>query len=184
LPVVAHASVSIAALFNPLVAHAAAVAVVTPTEQRSLWEDGRILTYTRMRIDSSVAGSLASGGEAWVRTLGGIVGDVGQSVEGEAAFTVGRPSLLFLEPSGTGSFAVTARAQGQFVVVAEPSKPAFVRQNKSAGHVLSGKPSPAHLLGPDGLPVDGAAASAVLDGRSLEDAKRIIGAAFQKIHGR
>jgi MYXO-CTERM domain-containing protein len=114
----ARASVSIAVLFGELVQRATGVAVVTPVEQHATWEEGRIYTYTRVRVDSLAAGELPEG--TWVRTMGGKVGNIGQLVEGEAVLTMGRPTLLFLEPvrspGAAGVFEVTARGQGQFVV--------------------------------------------------------------------
>jgi hypothetical protein len=74
----AEASVSVTVLFDELVQKASAAAVVTRAEQRGLWEDGRIVTYTRVHVDRLVAGQLA--GDVWVRTLGGRSG-TGQIVE-------------------------------------------------------------------------------------------------------
>jgi hypothetical protein len=182
----AEASVSVTALFQQLVVRSTVVAVATPGEQRSVWEDGRILTYTRVHIDSAVAGDLAEGSEAWVRTLGGIVGDVGQLVEGEAVFSIGRPSLVFLEPAGAAAFAVSGRAQGQFGLVADASTSAtLLRRSASVGHLVAApSPASAAVFGADGLPVPEAAAASVLDGRPVDDAKRIIAATFRKAHAR
>ena len=73
--------------------------MVTPLEQRSYWANGRIYTFTRVRVDRNVAGSVdADGGWIRVRTMGGVVDHVGQQVEGEAVLTVGAPALLFVQP--------------------------------------------------------------------------------------
>src|SRR4051812_18271700 len=69
--------------FDALVRSADAVAVVTPLEQFAAWEDGRIYTHTRVRVEQRIAGdsrTITEGAEAFVRTRGGIVGDVGQLV--------------------------------------------------------------------------------------------------------
>src|SRR5947208_13449238 len=89
----AQASVSIAVGFDALVKDADGVAIVTPTEAKSVWEDGRIITYTKVRIDQSVAGDV--GKEAWVRALGGVVGKIGQLVDGEPVFAPNKQTLLF-----------------------------------------------------------------------------------------
>ena len=34
-------------------------AIVTPYEQKAVWEDGRIITYTQAHVDTLVAGSVA-----------------------------------------------------------------------------------------------------------------------------
>jgi hypothetical protein len=132
----AYASVSIAVLFDELVRDSSGVAIVVPVEQRTAWEGGRIYTYTRVDVETSVAGTLPA--EVWVQTMGGVVGDIGQVVDGEAVLTVGQRSLLFLHPrgnlpaptqavAGEGPFRVTARAQGQFpVVLGEDKRPRFV----------------------------------------------------------
>jgi hypothetical protein len=118
----ADASVSVAILFDELVHSASAAAVVTAVDQRAQWEDGRIYTHTRIRVDTPIAGQLPP--EAWVRTLGGGVGDIGQIVDGEPSLAVGTTSLLFLRPdvdpttkaAEPGRFTVVARAQGQFFI--------------------------------------------------------------------
>ena len=132
----ARASVSIAVLFGELVRDSSGIAIVTPVEQRAAWEGGRIYTYTRVDVETLVAGTLPA--EVWVQTMGGVVGDIGQIVEGEAVLTLGQRSLLFLHQPTTppaakpavavgAMFRVTARAQGQFpVVLGEDKKPRFV----------------------------------------------------------
>ncbi len=133
----ARASVSIAATWEGLLAESTGAAVMTPVEARSVWENGRIYTYTRLSVDRTVAGDLSQGSTVWVRTMGGVVGKVGQSVEGEAVFVPGHSSLLFLHAGPAGAFEVTARGQGQYPVVADDSRapPRLVRSN-SAGAIL------------------------------------------------
>jgi hypothetical protein len=140
----ARASVSIAVTWEGLLHESAAAAVVMPVEARAVWENGRIYTYTRVHVDRAVAGELASGSEAWVRTMGGVVGKVGQIVDGEPVLVAGRPSLLFLRPGPVGAYEVTARGQGQFPVVTEDPKvgPRVVR-NRSVGAIV---PRPASAV--------------------------------------
>jgi hypothetical protein len=153
-------------------------------EQLSVWEGGRIYTYSRVRVDSAVAGDLAVEGIAWVRTMGGVVDDVGQRVDGEAELTVGRPSLLFLRrdvralsptgprPAETGLFVVAARAQGQFGLYADEASRLHVRRSSSVGALVlaSGATAPVPL------------AADVLDGRAVADAARDIAAAWGRAH--
>src|SRR5262249_59290291 len=89
------ASTFIALDVETLAGRADAVLVVVPEEKRSLWEDGRIATYTRVRVDRVGAGQPGDS-PIWVRTLGGEVGHIGQLVEGEASLLVGKPVLAFL----------------------------------------------------------------------------------------
>lgn len=120
VPSDAQASVSIAVGFDALVKDADTIGVVTPQEAKTLWEDGRIYTYTRVKIDQGVAGELGTGTEAWVRTMGGVVGKIGQMVDGEPVLTTNKPALLFLRKLKTGSgWEVSARAQGQYPVLTD-----------------------------------------------------------------
>ncbi|MBX3188263.1 MAG: hypothetical protein KF819_14680 [Labilithrix sp.] len=119
VPSDAKASVSIAVGFDALVRDADAVSVVTPLEAKSVWEDGRIYTYTKVRIDQGVAGELGTGADGWVRTMGGVVGKIGQLVDGEPVLTTGKPSLLFLRKLRAGGYEVSARAQGQYPVITD-----------------------------------------------------------------
>lgn len=118
VPTDAQASVSIAIGYDQLVKDADSVAVMTPLESKSVWEDGRIYTYTRLKVEQGVAGDLGTGSEGWVRTMGGVVGKIGQMVDGEPVFTTGKSSLLFLRKfQASGTFEVSARAQGQYPIV-------------------------------------------------------------------
>ena len=131
----APASVSIAVTWDGLLHESTAAVLVTSIESRPVWENGRIYTYTRVRVDRLVAGDLLGGGDTWIRTMGGVVGKVGQIVEGEAAFAPGESSLLFVHPGPVGAFVVTARGQGQFPLVAPGAKlPAAHRQELRGRH--------------------------------------------------
>jgi hypothetical protein len=186
----AQASVSIAVAFDALVRESSAVAVVTPLEQRSVWEDGRIYTYTRVRADQAVAGDLAAGGEAWVRTLGGVVGHIGQLVDGEPVLTTGRPSLLFLRPGTPGTMEVTARAQGQFAVTLDETKAQRLMRSSAVGVLLPPKSaqagaSQAGPLAPataTATATTGTLAQEVLHNKKLDDGVRDISAAWKRLH--
>jgi hypothetical protein len=175
----AAASVSIMVQFEELLQKSTAVAVVTPTEQRGVWEDGRIVSYTHVRIDRRVAGALE--GDLWLRSLGGSVGRIGQMVEGQPTFETGKPSLVFLRNHAdgntgapVGAWTVVEAAQGQYPVVAgEPGKPARVASAKDVGA----------LVPPAGPVREGVRfANEVLEGRSLEDVVRQITGAWGKLH--
>jgi Matrixin len=174
----AAASVSVSVLFDDLVQKATAVALVTPTEQRGVWEDGRIVTYTHVRIDRRLAGSIA--GDAWLRALGGAVGTVGQLVEGQPTFDVGRPALLFMRPYVTpassvppGTWSVIEAAQGEFPVVpgAEPAELRLATAKDVGGLVPPAPPVP-----------DARFARDVLVDRTVEEAVRQITSAWSRLH--
>jgi hypothetical protein len=180
---VAHASVSIAITFDDLLGRSTAAAMITAVDQKSVWEGGRIYTYSRVHLDKMIAGTLAGSadqsGTVWVRTEGGIVGDIGQSVDGEAAFGIGKSSLVFLHPStsNAGWVFVTARAQGQFPVIVDAAThtPRFMR-SATVGVVLppntAQAPSSKQTL-----------ASDVLHGRVVDDGVKDIVSGWKRIHG-
>lgn len=164
VPTDAQASVSIAVAFDALVKDADTVGIVTPVESKSVWEEGRIYTYTRVKVDQGVAGELATGSEGWVRTMGGVVGKIGQLVDGEPVFTANKPSLVFMRkfkmrgPSESGvngmsgQWEVSARAQGQYPVVVDESikdtaRARRVIRSNAVGVLLPPKtPSPAETI--------------------------------------
>jgi hypothetical protein len=153
----ANASVMIAVPFDSLVKDADAVAIIAPQESKSVWEDGRIYTYTRVKVEQGVAGDTSSaGGDVWIRTMGGVVGKIGQLVDGEPVFTVNKPNLLFLRKfKAGGTWEVSARAQGQYpVVVDELSKKRRIIRSANVGM----------LLPPKRLQQDSAAAGVVQQG--------------------
>jgi len=181
----ADASVSVAVLFDGLVAESASVDVVTPSEAHAVWEDGRIYTYTRVHVETAVAGSLTSGSDVWVQTMGGEIGDIGQLVEGEAVLVPGKSSMLFLKPAQSGTFVVTARGQGQFPVRIDPAtRVAKVNRNRVAGALLAPRPGTvarAQAMAPS-VAVAALPAAEVLDEKSVADATTEIRSAWKRTH--
>lgn len=193
----AEASVMIAVPFEALVKDADAVAIVVPEEAKSVWEDGRIYTYTKVRVDQGVAGDTA-GQELWIRTMGGVVGKIGQLVDGEPVFTVNKPALLFLRKfKAGGTWEVSARAQGQFPVVRdEAKKTKRLVRSANVGMLLPPKSARAQVegqvegQGPVAPQAQGAAtdvtkirlAGDVLHDRPLDDATKEIAATWKRLH--
>jgi hypothetical protein len=183
---VAGASVSLPVTWDALVRESTASVIVSPRESSAVWEGGRICTYTHVHVERALAGELATGGDAWVRTLGGVVGKIGQVVDGEAVFSPGRSSLVFLRPGGAGAFDVTARGQGQYPVVAGTDtahSPTLMRSH-SAGLVLE-REAVVHPASP--LPAGATAgapvlATDVLHGRPVDEAARDVASAWTAAH--
>jgi hypothetical protein len=119
----AAAGVSILLSLDSLVDASTFVVVATAGQKYSVWEDWpsgrRIVTYTKLSIERAAVGS--PGTEIWVRTLGGAVGSIGQSVSGEAQIAAGERSLLFLRKTDA-AVVVTAMAQGHYPVVPESTQ--------------------------------------------------------------
>jgi hypothetical protein len=173
----ARASTSLAVTWEGLLRESTAAVIVTPLDSSAAWENGRIYTYTRARVDRSVSGQLASLTEVSVRTMGGVVGKIGQSVEGEAVLVPQQPSLLFLHPGPAGAYDVTARGQGQFPVVADdPKLPARVVRSHAVGLLFVPRVAPP-LAAPQ-------LAADLLHGRFVDDVAREIAAAWDRAHAR
>jgi hypothetical protein len=178
----ASASVSIAIPFDSLVRASTAAALITPVTQTSSWQGGRIFTYTEVHIDQRVAGDTLPE-TVTIRTMGGDVGTLGQAVEGEAVLTIGRPSLLFLHPSApvpgdtsgltsrAATYSVTARAQGQFPVVADAQGELRVRRSSGIGALVAPKGAGQPVLAGDAL-----------HGVKVDDAKTAIAQVWSRVH--
>lgn len=189
----ASASVSIAVAFDHLVKDADAVVVTTPLESRSVWEDGRIYTYTRVRVDQGIAGDLGAGADGWVRTMGGVVGKIGQLVDGEPVFVKDKPSLLFLRRFREGGiYEVSARAQGQYPIqVDEKTKVKKLVRSTAVGLLLPPKgryvepaPTAPGALQTKSIEVHAhqlRLAQDVFHDRPLEDAAREIAATWRRL---
>jgi hypothetical protein len=184
VPTDARASVSIAVAFDALVKDADSVGVVTPVESKSVWEEGRIYTYTRVKVEQGVAGELGTGSESWVRTMGGVVGKIGQLVDGEPVFTPNKSSLVFMRKfKTTGQWEVSARAQGQYPVVlsdnvTDTSRGRRVMRSSAIGVLLPPKtPSPT-----DTVATVPRLAGEVIHDRPLDDVTREIATAWKKAH--
>jgi hypothetical protein len=183
----AQASVSIAVAYDALLKDAESVGVATPVESKSVWEDGRIYTYTRVKVDQGIAGDLGTGAEGWVRTMGGVVGKIGQSVDGEAVFTQGKPSLVFLRKFNASTWHVSARAQGQYPVqLDEVSKVRKVVRSTAVG-VLFPPDKVAAATGSTKVLSVGPASTQRLAGdalhdRAIDDVAREIAASWSKLH--
>lgn len=199
VPSDATASVSIAITFDSLCQQADAVAAITPGEATSNWEDGRIFTYTKVHVDQGVAGDLAAGQDTYVRTMGGVVGKVGQMVDGEAVLQKDKPALLFLRKLKTGSYEVTARGQGQYPIQLDAqTKLRTIIKSSAAGVLLPPREkTPDQTAQASGvqtqsvLPMENGAANAkalirlatdVLHQRSFEDGAKEINTNWKRLH--
>lgn len=197
VPSDAQASVSIAVAFDALVKDADSVGVATPVESKSVWEDGRIYTYTRLKIEQGVAGELGTGAEGWVRTLGGVVGKIGQMVDGEPVFTNGKSSLLFMRKfKGSGTWEISARAQGQYpILVDDTLKTRKVIRSAAVGVLFPPRVTTEVTAGGDVKTQSAATSQTVTDpvktvrlagevihDRPFDDVAREIASSWKKLH--
>ena len=174
----AQASVSVQVTWDALLHDSTAAVVATPVETTSVWEGGRIYSYAHLRVDRALAGELHEGDGCWVRTMGGVVGKIGQIVDGEAVLAGTEPSVLFLHRGPPGAFVVTARAQGQFALVqtGDPAVPPRLVKSSAVGALV-----PPAAVGPTAPP---RFAADVVHGRLVDDVARDVAAAWDRAHAR
>ena len=80
-----------------------------------LTEAGRIMTDTEIKVSEVLKGTASA--TVLVMQPGGIVGEVGQRVEGTAPFKAGEEVLVFLDArGGSDHFMVTGMIQGKFKI--------------------------------------------------------------------
>lgn len=115
----------------------------------SLSDDGRLIhTVTRVRVVFPIKG--APPAIIQIRTPGGTVGNITQTVSGMAEVRPGEEVILFLRKAGEQRFAVEGHALGKFEVVKAADGAAHVRQNVQGLGVLgpNGVVRPAPALEP------------------------------------
>jgi hypothetical protein len=110
---------------NELV-HVSQHAIVgTPVDLFGQWEmigkRSRIVTYTLVRAEHSLDGRPPATSEVMIRTLGGVVSDIGQVVPGEAALHRGATAALFIQEASRDLFVVTGMAQGHYPLAVDAS---------------------------------------------------------------
>lgn len=113
----ASASVVVPLDLPELVGRSELIVHAVPTRQESVWEGGRIVTRTTLRVIGALKGS--AGKEVEVRHFGGVVHGIGQKLYGEPTFSLGEEVVLFLRSQG-GELRTVGMAQGKFRVVADP----------------------------------------------------------------
>jgi len=105
----------------------ARVVKVTPRWTR---DGGRIVTDVELAVTETWKGGVAR--TIVVMQPGGVVGDLGQHVEGAATFAPGEEVVLFLEARGD-RFTVSGMAQGRFKVEASSDGTAVYARQDQAG---------------------------------------------------
>ncbi|MBK8009898.1 MAG: hypothetical protein IPK13_00990 [Deltaproteobacteria bacterium] len=120
----------------------------------------QISTYTEVTLTETMLAPSSLGASFVVRTLGGIVGDVGMHVSGEPTFTLGEDVLVFLarvgdEPNSfrvlgmsQGKYQIEVEGKGRLVAVADVRGIAFIRPPSMAAAASDGaalEPRPARI---------------------------------------
>jgi hypothetical protein len=80
------------------------------------WSDDRRRIFSFAEIEPLATWRGVAGARVTVLTPGGVVGNLGQRVDGAAVFTAGEEIVVFLFEAERGLHRVTGLAQGKFVV--------------------------------------------------------------------
>lgn len=110
------------------------------TGVRSYWNDSRtkIITEATVAVEGTHKGSPRS--MVTVVQLGGVVGNVRQTVHGALQWRPGEEVLLFLENAFPGTFQVAGFSQGKYHIERDERGRRFVRQALPDGAELVGAP--------------------------------------------
>lgn len=110
---------------------------------RSAWSADGLRILTTAEIHPSAAWVGEARGRVKVVVPGGVVGDVGQRVDGAPSFAKGEAVVVFLRAAEAGAYRVTGLAQGKFRVEGAQARPDLSRVQLlaaplRAGHRASG----------------------------------------------
>jgi len=107
------------------------------------WSDDRRRIFTYVRVKPAAAWRGRASAPVTVLVPGGVVGALGQRVDGAPSFATGEDVVVFLTRAEAGSYRVNGLAQGKYRVegrVARPdlSKVEFVSTRIGAGELAAG----------------------------------------------
>lgn len=122
-----------------LVARSEATVLAHPIGQSSFWQGSRIVTRVEVRADEVWDGGVQPGDVLAVYTLGGVVGEIGQRVDGAAALPSYGRVVLHLQRI-EGGYTPTAMAQGLWLVDGLYGEQAPVRAQSAALGLLPSAP--------------------------------------------
>jgi hypothetical protein len=79
-----------------------------------------IVTYSVFHVEQPLDGRAPATSEVMIRSLGGTVGDVGQTFHGEAVVALQQRAAVFIHDVAPDVYVVTAMAQGYYPVLPDP----------------------------------------------------------------
>lgn len=106
-----------------------------PVASQSFWQGTRIMTRVRVQVREVWAGRMPQHHVVDVITPGGVVGDIGQRVDGAAVLREGTQVVLHLRRH-EGEYLPVAMAQGVWVVPPSPASQQLIRPG--ADHLVYG----------------------------------------------
>lgn len=118
----------------------------TVVARHAAWDDQhrRIYTYTDIQVLETLAGVAVPGTRVTVRSLGGVVGEVGMNVSGTPRFTEGEEVVVFLQPDRLqeSRFVVLGMSQGKFHVDRQGELPMVLRDTAGLAFASPAGPGP------------------------------------------
>lgn len=146
----AHATTLLALDVPALTRSSSVVARATVRSMEARWtkDGGRIMTDVVLEVSEPWKGS--PGKTITLMQPGGVVGDIGQLVHGNARFTVGEDVVVFLEPRGE-RFLLTGMFQGKFKVESTSDGKAHYARQDTEGEALLIDPASRQPVHPDAV---------------------------------
>jgi hypothetical protein len=112
--------------------------------QESFWHERRILTRVRIAVDEVWVGRVPASREVEVLTLGGVVGEIGQRVDGAAVMPQDRDMVVQLSRGADQNFWPVALSQGVWVL--EPQAVQAAQQSSASVPIAVSRPSTDRLV--------------------------------------
>lgn len=113
-------------------------------QQDSFWHERRIVTRVRIAVDEVWVGRVPASREVEVLTLGGVVGDIGQRVDGAAVMPQDRDMVVQLSRGADQSLWPVALAQGVWVL--EPEATQMAQEASATVPIAVTRPSTDRLV--------------------------------------
>jgi hypothetical protein len=120
----ARAALAVPASVEELARASEAVVRGKVASARAHWSSDGLRIFTTVEVEVAATWRGAAPARVQVRVPGGVVGDLGQRVDGMATFAEGEEVVVFLaRPGAAGPYQVAGVAQGKFVVAAGQARP-------------------------------------------------------------
>ena len=119
----ATAAIAVPASVEDLARSSDAVVRGRVSKVSSQWSSDHRRIFTQAEVETSSVWRGSAPTRVTVVVPGGVVGDIGQRVDGSPTFSQGEEVALFLERAGEGKFGVRGLGQGKFSIAAGQAQP-------------------------------------------------------------
>jgi hypothetical protein len=153
----AHATIMLRRSVDDLARESDVVAVATAGASHASWVGGHIVTDVALQVERTMRGVTESA-TVTLRLPGGIIGDVGQRVEGAATLNAGARYVVFLHRETPGRYVTVAMSQGVLPIAASSDGSVRVMPSRADGAALvddaQTRATPAIVIPADGMPLE------------------------------